>query len=379
MHDPAVTVRQQQHGNSIQPSVPSRQSIKLDAQWMPYYQGNGNHVASIFDTSPVLSSASAAKYPKLASLASSTPITTPRTPNSAIRTTPHHVHRPRRLAKSTTRDSNKLLLPRLKLPPKEPSSKLLPSPPTSNTLGAPCSRPHSFQSLPFEIRHMIYKELLVSAAPIRKPHKLVCNKRSIMLDIAQPAKDIDSTILRVCRMIYSEALPVLYGKNTFEFSKPRKLRDFSHAGLDRSHTVFNFCNAPAGRFTLIRSIVLRLGHDRKPYIRHIPGPQPPPDRKRIWGHWYQYFFNDSDPQSTFDWAILPSSTLGFPALDKVVLDFTDWQLAEADAIRVEPFVKKLARSGKLSAVAIKGMKNAVNLAEFRNGLLKPGGRFLAVD
>lgn len=98
--------------------------------------------------------------------------------------------------------------------------------------------------------------------------------------------------------------------------------------------VFAFRDAPAGRFTLIRSIILRLGHDRKPYVWQRPGGQFPPDRKRIWSHWYQYFFNDSDPQSTFDWSVFPSSTNGFPALDKVVLDFTDWQLAEGDAIRV---------------------------------------------
>ncbi|KAI4261190.1 MAG: hypothetical protein L6R42_003604 [Xanthoria sp. 1 TBL-2021] len=384
--DPAaVTVCQQQHGTSTQPLFPSLQSI-LDAQLHTHrtaiHHGDGNPVASVVDAAPVLSSSSAAKHPKLTigTLASM-----PRTPQSAIRTTPHHLHRPRRQAntffnlKNTTRHSKLLLPPRLKMPGKDSSSKLLPSPPSSDTPGTPCSRPLSFQTLPPEIRHMIYHELLVSAAPIRKPHKLVCNKRIIMLDKTQPVKDIDSSILRVCRMIYTEALPVLYGRNTFEFHKPRKLRDFSHAGLDRSHTVFAFRDAPAGRFTLIRSIILRLGHDRKPYVWQRPGGQSPPDRKRIWSHWYQYFFNDSDSQSTFDWSMFPSSTNGFPALDKVILDFTDWQLAEGDAIRVEPLVKKLGRSGKLSAVAIKGVKNAVNLKEFRTGLLKPGGVFMVRD
>ncbi|KAL8781572.1 MAG: hypothetical protein Q9213_005958 [Squamulea squamosa] len=200
-----------------------------------------------------------------------------------------------------------------------------------------------------------------------------------MLDSLQPLKDIDGSILRVCRSIYSEALPILYGKNTFEFCKPRKLRDFSHAGLDRSHTQFGFRDAQAGRFTLIRSIILRLGHDRKPYVWQRPGAQPAPDRKRIWSHWYQYFFNDCDNQSTFDWGMFPSATTEFPALDKVVLDFTDWQLGEPDAIRVDPFIKKLGRSGGLSVVAIKGVKNKANLEEFRSGLLKPGGLFTVMD
>ena len=42
-------------------------------------------------------------------------------------------------------------------------------------------------------------------------------------------------------------------------------------------------------------------------------------------------------------------------------------------------MKKLGRSGGLSAVAIKGVKNAANLEEFRNGLLKPGGVFTVKD
>lgn len=54
-----------------------------------------------------------------------------------------------------------------------------------------------------------------------------------MLDSVHPVKDIDSTILRACRTIYAEALPILYGRNTFEFAKPRKLRDFSHGYLDK--------------------------------------------------------------------------------------------------------------------------------------------------
>lgn len=54
-----------------------------------------------------------------------------------------------------------------------------------------------------------------------------------MLDSIQPVKDIDSAILRVCRSVYDEALPVLYGHNTFEFAKPRKLQDFSHGYLEQ--------------------------------------------------------------------------------------------------------------------------------------------------
>ncbi|KAL8733859.1 MAG: hypothetical protein Q9166_001847 [cf. Caloplaca sp. 2 TL-2023] len=370
-------------------SNPPLQSI-LDAQiYAEQYaaqHSHGNPVAPAIDAGPIRSSLSANTE---RNLTADTPTSIPQTPK--FRATPHHSHRPRPKTRfyslySAPRSSRPLPRPRLKLPPIEAFSKPLPSPPSSTTPGTPCTRPLSFQTLPLEIKHMIYSELLVSAEPIRKPHKLVCNKRSIMLDSIQPVKDIDSSVLRVCRTMYSEALPVLYGKNTFEFCKPRKLRDFSHAGLDRSHTIqgtdfipflaeFGFRDAEAGRFTLIRSIILRLGHDRKPYVWQRPGGQPAPDRKRIWSHWYQYFFNDCDPRSQFDWGMFPSASNEFPALDKLELDFTDWQLSEPDAIRVDPFLKKLGRSGGLGALAIKGVKNAANLEEFRKGLLKAGGVF----
>ncbi|KAL8804587.1 MAG: hypothetical protein Q9223_005983 [Gallowayella weberi] len=382
-----------------QRSIESLQSV-LDAQIYseqnPAPYGTHNPVTPTIRADPTFGSSNVAIDQNPAANAS---IPFPRTPKSTPRTTTHHVHRPRPKTRfyslyGPPRSSRPLhrplqVQPLLELPSTKPFSKPLPSPPSSDTPSTPCGRPLSFQTLPLEIKRMIYKDLLTSAKPIQKPHKLVCNKRSIMLDSIQPVKDIDSSILRVCRAIYLEALPILYGQNTFEFSKPRKLRDFSHAGLDRSHTStdyapylaeFGFRDAQAGRFTLIRSIILRLGHDRKPYVWQRPGNHvQAPDRKRIWSHWYQYFFNDCDPRSQFDWGMFPSASNEFPALDRLVLDFTDWQLAEPDAIRVDPFIKKLGRSGGLAVLSIKGLKNAVNLEEFKNGLLKPGGVFTVKD
>ncbi|KAL8717685.1 MAG: hypothetical protein Q9225_005093 [Loekoesia sp. 1 TL-2023] len=263
--------------------------------------------------------------------------------------------------------------------PIKSSSKSLPTPPDSNTPDVPCSLPLSFLTLPPEIKNMIYRELLVSSAPIKKPHKLVCAKRNIMLDSFQPVKDIDSTILRVCRSIYDEALPVLYGQNTFEFAKPRKFQDFSHGYLEKGW--FGFRESETGRFTMIRSIILRLGHDRKPYAYIRPPGAPPavPDRKRIWSYWHQFFFNDNDSRHRYDSMVFLPVRNEFPALDKIELDFTEWQLGEADAIRTEPFVSKLGKTGGLSTVVIRGAKNKMNLEELRKGLVKPGGSFTAIN
>lgn len=235
-----------QHETPKQPPIPSLQST-LDRQFgleqNAAHYGDGASLASAVDSDPVLRRSGVAPD-QIATVTTTTSI--PRTPRCALRAIPHHVHRPRAKPRAyslygTTRSIRPLLRPLpgpnvLKMPFTKPFSKPLPSPPSSDAPGTLCSRPLSFETLPLEIKHMIYRELLVSKQPIRKPHKLVCNKRSIMLDSVQPVKDIDSSILRVSRTVYQEALPVLYGKNTFEFCKPRKLRDFSHAGLDRSHT-----------------------------------------------------------------------------------------------------------------------------------------------
>ncbi|KAL8943595.1 MAG: hypothetical protein Q9216_000960 [Gyalolechia sp. 2 TL-2023] len=237
--------------------------------------------------------------------------------------------------------------------PIKPLTQQLPSPPESNTSETPCSLSSSFQTLPLEIRHMIYRELLVSSAPIKKPHRLVCSKRNVMLDSIQPIKDIDSTILRVCRSIYDEALPVLYGQNTFEFAKPRKLRDFSHGYLEQKFPSDGYPRPPGA-------------------------PPAVPDRKRIWSHWHQHFFNDEESLNRYDSMLYPPEMNEFPVLDRVELDFTEWQLGEGDAIRAEPFISKLGRSGGLSAVVVRGIKNTMNLQQLREGLVKPGGSFTAI-
>lgn len=173
----------------------------------------------------------------------------PRTPQSRSRTIPPVIPRRRSRAKhfllSPVAQQSKHVPIRAPVPSSrliKPVGRSLPTPPASSAPGTPCNSTPCFETLPLEIKNMIYHELLVSKDPIKKPHRLVCNKRSIMLDSIQPVKDIDSSILRVCRSIYDEALPILYGQNTFEFAKPRKLRDFSHGYLDkRGPSTFEPC------------------------------------------------------------------------------------------------------------------------------------------
>lgn len=78
---------------------------------------------------------------------------------------------------------------------------------------------------------MIFHHLLTTSEPIEKPHKHLGSKETALLDSYKAIPEIDSAILRTCRLIYSEALPILYGQNTFEFSSANAIRSFQSKSL----------------------------------------------------------------------------------------------------------------------------------------------------
>ena len=102
-----------------------------------------------------------------------------------------------------------------------------------------------FSAVPVEIRHLIFHHLLTTAEPIEKPHKHLGSKETALLDNYKPIPEIDSAILRTCRLIYSEALPILYGQNTFEFSSANAIRSFQSKSLiGYPSVVFLICHSP---------------------------------------------------------------------------------------------------------------------------------------
>lgn len=86
----------------------------------------------------------------------------------------------------------------------------------------------SFLSLPPEVRVQIYGHLLIHSSSI-KPQLLRAPEyysgiqraqRALSNLRSQPVRDFspESAILRTCRQVYLEAMPVLYGENTFSYS-----------------------------------------------------------------------------------------------------------------------------------------------------------------
>ena len=93
--------------------------------------------------------------------------------------------------------------------------------------GDPCV---FFRKWPLEIRELVYNLLLV-AGHISCPAQLVEMKYTTFVyteSRGYPSSDLgtDPTILQTCRRIYSEALPILYGRNNFHFYHPREIQVF---------------------------------------------------------------------------------------------------------------------------------------------------------
>ena len=84
---------------------------------------------------------------------------------------------------------------------------------------------------PLEIRRLVYHELVVVGS-IRHPDELVEAKMTdLVVSNATSRLGIDANILRTCRRIYNETLPMLYGENNFIFRTPSAIETFRDRGL----------------------------------------------------------------------------------------------------------------------------------------------------
>ena len=78
--------------------------------------------------------------------------------------------------------------------------------------------------VPFEIREMIYKHLLLT------------QRKEIWYPVAgapvfHPWSELSPSISRTCRQIYDECLPLLYRKNHFRFQDSKEVLSFMRSGL----------------------------------------------------------------------------------------------------------------------------------------------------
>lgn len=233
---------------------------------------------------------------------------------------------------------------------------------TGNTASSPCSPCGpcgTLSRLPLEIRIMVYSRVLKFDKYIRQAHRFLDRYPPIMAEEVKHIEAIDAALLRTCRTVYHETVHVLYGMNRFHFRKPRDIEKFAHVGLGRRpfgwyRTVSE--PAPCGRLTMIRFMTLRMSSE-------CVGD----DRKQLWSSWCDFFYPSKEQDQL----------VGFPALEWLALDLTDWALTAGDAakVRVTPFLKKLRPTGGLRHLTLIGVYHEQNLHDFKHGFVRQGGTF----
>ena len=87
-----------------------------------------------------------------------------------------------------------------------------------------------FSMLPLEVRRLIYKHLLVSTDVITKSHNLISWSQSPLMNDRARILDIDAVLIRTCRQIYNETMPILYGENIFIFERADEVSAFRDHG-----------------------------------------------------------------------------------------------------------------------------------------------------
>lgn len=86
-----------------------------------------------------------------------------------------------------------------------------------------------------------------------------------------------------------------------------------------------------GRLTMLRHVILNI--DSEYQLNRRPNGQrvTPPDRDRIWREWATHmFYQEKDGYIRYH----GKEDIEFPSLEKLKLDFTEWQLADHEGLLV---------------------------------------------
>ena len=254
-----------------------------------------------------------------------------------------------------------------------------------------------FGKLPLEMRLKIWTETLSAKGIMAGVYASTMPERALLLAETPKEGEINVAILRTCRAIYEETLPILYNSNWIQFSSESQISHFRSCRLPPSDLttlssppIFGFKSDDYGRLTFLRKVYLELGEDHYRPSRGF-GPQntvhfTPRSTfgQSVWAGWCEFF----DPENQCE-------VITFPQLDSLLLDFRKWNLSDIVYIRVssphysllsmfvnrstgyqvDPFLRKLRPKGGLKKLSMVGVYNDSNLRDFKLGFLKNGGKF----
>lgn len=191
---------------------------------------------------------------------------------------------------------------------------------------------------------------------------------------------VDSTILRTCHAIYDEALPLLYGRNTFLFTTPEKITNFQFSILDDKFSwasaqyglsvpgtlKFGLQRNDQGRLALIRSIGLKITSKRLYLFNDLQK-----NREAICRQWLHFLVPED--------RIIARTQ--FPVLVNLELDFREWRLGPDEGLFVDPFIQCFSQfgSGRMERLLIRVIKHESTLEAFRNGLVAKSGELVVAD
>ncbi|MCJ1318111.1 hypothetical protein MMC15_003438 [Xylographa vitiligo] len=195
--------------------------------------------------------------------------------------------------------------------------------------------------LPFDIRIMIYRMVLLSARPFENPHMLLLDNFD---GTVLPPEDINSSFIKTCRLVYREASPILY-QNKFTFDSSLGVRLFKEERLKR-----------------ITDLGLVIGRETPSYDR-LPG------LAREAKSWCANYIGVFQTKDKLDTVQKETTASWFESLKVLEVDFSQWKLKKE-----EPFspllLKGIREAGwKLHKVRILGLEEKPAIEKILIGAL----------
>ncbi|KAL9124821.1 MAG: hypothetical protein Q9217_005899, partial [Psora testacea] len=123
------------------------------------------------------------------------------------------------------------------------------------------------------------------------------------------------------------------------------------------------------RLRLVRKKILKFRSTPSPALwGHFVGQQQPRGGELCWREWSGWILLEDE--SDYMGHVTLSS------LERLTLDFSDWQLFGENSLSIQPFIAKFGKPHKLHELIVKGVRNTLTLDELKQDIVVQDGSFL---